>query len=107
MPHMHTRARFTSLLACAAGRVISIVTDDTAVAHDDDTPTVRGDVELVGDHDDGNSSVIELLEYAHDLDIRSSFEVASGFIRQEKLRFIHQASGCASLRDYCGPGDLR
>src|SRR5690606_10547111 len=69
------------------------VADDAAVAHDEVALAVVRDVELVGDHDDGDALVVEFLKNAHDLDGGFAVEVAGGFVGEEDVRLVDEGAG--------------
>ena len=69
------------------------VAHDAAVAHDDVRLAEAGDVELMGDHDDGHAVVVELLEHAHDLDAGARIQVAGGLVGEEERRLVDEGAG--------------
>ena len=51
------------------------------------------DIVLVGDQDDGQTLVIEVLEDLHDLDRCAAVEISRGFVRQKDRRAVDQCAG--------------
>ena len=68
------------------------VGDDAAVAHDEVAFAEVGDVELVGDHHDGDALLVELLKHAHDFDGGFAVEIARRFVGEEDLGLIHEGA---------------
>jgi hypothetical protein len=70
-----------------------LVAHDRTVAEDEIAPAEMGDVQFVGDHDDGDALFVELLKNAHHFDGGSGVQIARGFVRQQHLRFIYETAG--------------
>ena len=69
------------------------VGEDFPVAEDDVAFGVAGDVEFVGDHEDGDAGVVEFLEDAHDFDAGLAVEVAGGFVGEEEGGVVDEGAG--------------
>ena len=82
-----------SVVGDAGGRVDGLVAHHAAVAHDEVALAVAGDVELVGDHDDGDALVVEFLEHAHDLDGGPAVEVAGRLVGEEDRGVVDERAG--------------
>src|ERR1700688_1561447 len=54
---------------------------------------VLGDVVLVGDQDDGQSFVVQVLENFHDFDGRAAVQISRRLVRQQDRRLVHQRAG--------------
>src|SRR5215212_6872994 len=72
---------------------LRVVAGDQPVAEDDHAPRVRGDVGLVGDHDDGLALRRQLLEDAHDLLGGLRVEVARGLVGEEDRGAVDERPG--------------
>ena len=68
------------------------VADDAPVSHDNIAFRKSGNIQLVSNHDDGDSLVVEFLKYAHDLDAGLAVEIAGRFICKEERRLVHQGA---------------
>ena len=98
--HIHASLAFCSAWSSVGARFngeaagfVPAVADDLAVAHDHDAFAVGGDVEFVGDHDDGDARVVEFLEQPHDLDAGAGVEIAGGLVGQDEFRLVDQGAG--------------
>src|SRR5207249_6712591 len=63
---------------------------DDAVAHAHYAPAVRGDIGLVGDHDDGLPELVEPLEDREDLRARVGVEVPRRLVRENHRGIVEQ-----------------
>src|SRR5262249_24183826 len=63
------------------------------IAHDYVALRVSGDVLFVGDHDDRDAALVELLKYCHDRDAGAAVEIAGWFIGEQYLGLIDQGAG--------------
>ena len=52
-----------------------------------------GDIQLVGDHHDGDALVIEFLEHAHDFRAGAGIEIAGGLVCQEQGGLVGERPG--------------
>ena len=52
-----------------------------------------GDVQFVGDHDDGHALVVELLEHAHDLDAGAAVEIAGRLVGEQQGGLVGERAG--------------
>ena len=50
-------------------------------------------VQLVGDHDDGDALVVELLKHAHDFDARAAVEIAGRLVGEQERGLIGERAG--------------
>ena len=62
------------------GRAHWVVGENFSVAHRHVSLGVLGDVQFVGDHDDGDAAVVQSLKGIHDFDASLSVEIASWFV---------------------------
>ncbi len=86
------------LLLGEGGRVgprrdLPAIAGDVPVADHDDSPDERGDVRLVGDQDDGDAALAQLLEERHHLHAGPRVEVARGLVGEDELRLADQRAG--------------
>jgi len=70
-----------------------LISDDFSIAQDDHAFGEPRDIEFVGDHDDGDALIVQLLEYTHDLDAGLGVQISSRFIGQEQGGPVHQSAG--------------
>jgi len=82
-PSAHLSRSIASLFH---GRIIY----DEAIAQDNITSGIGGDVRLVGDHDDRNASLVQLLEDSHDFNAGPAVQVSGRLIREQDLGVIDQ-----------------
>jgi hypothetical protein len=75
-----------------AGRCLHLF-EHQAVAHDDRTVGVAGELDLVGDHDDGLAGIVEPAQQLHHLAARVGVEGARRLVGQQQRRPIDDRPG--------------
>lgn len=78
------------------GCVVGVDFVELSVAHEEESFGAPGDFEVVGDHDDGLSGVVEGLEEVDDFASGGGVEVAGGFVGEDDFGFVGE---CASDGD--------
>src|SRR5438874_8101627 len=66
------------------------VAKQNSIAHNHIPPRISSNVLLVRYHNNGDSTLIQLLKNCHDLDTRSTVEVSRRFVRQQYFGIIDQ-----------------
>ena len=69
-----------------------ILTDPSVAKYDHPLRELR-DVVLVGDQDDGQSPVIQVLKDLHHFDGSTAVQIPRGLIGQQNGRVVHQPTG--------------
>ena len=70
-----------------------MVGENFSVTHHHILFGVLGDVQFVGDHNDGDAAVIQSLEGVHDFDAGLGIEIARRFVSKDQGWIHHQRSG--------------
>ena len=69
------------------------VGENFSVAHRHVSLGVLGDVQFMGDHDDGDAVVVQSLEGVYDFDVGLSVEIAHRFVGKKQKGIHYQRTG--------------